>query len=423
MFLKTVMERNQPLVRLGIEWQQNGVILPDTYLLDYDTILENARSIKQAGDANGVQNFFMLKQIGRNPLIARALTDMGYVGAVCVDFREALTMVENQIPLGNVGHLVQIPRAALKKILRAKPVIVTVYTLEKAREISAVCTELGLHQKLMLRVLGEGDMLYSGQYGGFELQELDSAVRAIEAMPTVEVGGVCSFPCFLYDEAAQDILPMPNLRTVQTAAEMLRARGYRDLMLNTPSATCTHSIPMIAAAGGTHGEPGHGLTGTTPYHAGHPDAERLRRLKLRADEIACAGREDVVMIEAGRAAVLHKLAHAAQRGKAHNVRIEIFPDLIQRLEPVKQLHVLYLWQVAGEDLVEVVMRVDKAGIAEHMARVDGLVRLLRQVVADRANESVLGVEVNVLVNGIVVVAGDERADISNEQSRHGVPPC
>ena len=87
------MERNQPLVRLGIEWQQNGVILPDTYLLDYDTILENARSIKQAGDANGVQNFFMLKQIGRNPLIARALTDMGYVGAVCVDFREALTMV------------------------------------------------------------------------------------------------------------------------------------------------------------------------------------------------------------------------------------------------------------------------------------------------------------------------------------------
>ena len=242
MFLKTVMERNQPLVRLGIEWQQNGVILPDTYLLDYDTILENARSIKQAGDANGVQNFFMLKQIGRNPLIARALTDMGYVGAVCVDFREALTMVENQIPLGNVGHLVQIPRAALKKILRAKPVIVTVYTLEKAREISAVCTELGLHQKLMLRVLGEGDMLYSGQYGGFELQELDSAVRAIEAMPNVEVGGVCSFPC-------------------------------RDLMLNTPSATCTHSIPMIAAAGGTHGEPGHGLTGTTPYHAGHPDAE------------------------------------------------------------------------------------------------------------------------------------------------------
>ena len=47
MFLKTVMERNQPLVRLGSEWQQNGVILPATYLLDYDKILENAGSIKR----------------------------------------------------------------------------------------------------------------------------------------------------------------------------------------------------------------------------------------------------------------------------------------------------------------------------------------------------------------------------------------
>ena len=68
------------------------------------------------------------------------------------------------------------------------------------------------------------------------------------------------------------------------------------------------------------------------------------------------------------------------------------------------------------------MRVDKAGIAEHMARVDHFVRLLRKIFADRANEAVLGVEVNVLVNGIVVVAGDERADISNEQSRHSKAP-
>ena len=154
MFLKSVMERNQPLVRLGIEWQQAGVILPDTYLLDYDTIVENARRIKQ---------------IGRNPMIAQALAEMGYVGAVCVDFREALTMVENNVPIGNVGHLVQIPRAALKKILSAKPKIVTVYSLEKAQEISRVCTELGLHQKLMLRVLGENDMLYSCQSCGFTL--------------------------------------------------------------------------------------------------------------------------------------------------------------------------------------------------------------------------------------------------------------
>lgn len=272
MFLKTVMERNQPLVELGIEWQQTGVILPDTYLLDLDTLVENAAQIKQEADQYGVQNFFMLKQLGRNPLAAQALADLGYAGAVCVDFREALTMIANGVPLGNVGHLVQIPRAALKTILLARPQIMTVYTIEKAREISAVCVQLGLTQKLMLRVIGEGDMLYSGQYGGFSLDQLDSIASQIEALPNVEIGGVCSFPCFLYDAAARDILPTPNLKTVLSAAERLRARGYRDLMVNTPSATCVRTISKIAAAGGTHGEPGHGLTGTTPYHADHPDA-------------------------------------------------------------------------------------------------------------------------------------------------------
>lgn len=272
MFLQTLMERNQPLAKLAINWQQEGVILPDTYLVDLDTITENALQIKQEADRYGIRNFFMLKQLGRNPLIAQTLTELGYEGAVCVDFREALTLIASGVPLGNVGHLVQIPRAALQTILEARPQIVTVYTVEKAREISDVCTRLGLTQKLMLRVIGPNDLLYPGQYGGFALDQLNQAVSQIEALPHVEIGGVCSFPCFLYDETARDILPTPNLETVLTAARLLRASGYQDLMVNTPSATCVRSIPKIAAAGGTHGEPGHGLTGTTPYHAAHSDA-------------------------------------------------------------------------------------------------------------------------------------------------------
>ena len=129
-----------------------------------------------------------------------------------------------------------------------------------------------------------------------------------------------------------------------------------------------------------------------------------------------------MVVEAGRAAVLHQLAEACERGKTDHVLIEVFPDLIERPEPVEQLHVLYLRQVAGEDLVEVVVRVDKAGIAEHVARVDGLVRLLRKALADRANEAVLGVEVDILVDRIVIVAGDECADILNEQSGHSRAP-
>ena len=129
-----------------------------------------------------------------------------------------------------------------------------------------------------------------------------------------------------------------------------------------------------------------------------------------------------MVVETGRAAVLHQLAEARERGETDHVLIKVFPDLIERPEPVEKLHILHFRQVAGKDLVEVVVSVDKAGIAEHVVRVDGLLRLLRKVVADRANEAVLSVEVNILVDCIVIVAGDERADISNEQSRHSKAP-
>ena len=55
------------------------------------------------------------------------------------------------------------------------------------------------------------------------------------------------------------------------------------------------------------------------------------------------GGEDVVVVEAGGAAVLHQLAHAGQAGQPDHILIQVFPDLIQGLQPVKQLHILYLW--------------------------------------------------------------------------------
>ncbi len=272
MFLQALLEKNRPLAELGLKWQQNGKILPDTYLLDLDTICQNAAAMKAEADKYGIRLYFMLKQIGRNPVVARALMDIGFAGAVCVDYREALTMIENHIPLGNVGHLVQVPTAAMDTIVAAHPDIMTVYTLDKVRQIVQSAQKQGFVQPIMLRVLDKGDMLYSGQYGGFWLSELEQVTDEIEKIPGVRIAGVCSFPCFLYDEAKADICPTPNLKTVQKAAEYLRGRGYQKLQLNMPSASCVHSIAMAAAAGATHMEPGHGLTGTTPYHATHSDA-------------------------------------------------------------------------------------------------------------------------------------------------------
>ena len=151
----------------------------------------------------------------------------------------------------------------------------------------------------------------------------------------------------------------------------------------------------------------------------HPDAKLRGRFKLRADQIACARGEDVVMVKAGRAAVLHEFAHARQARQAHDVGIEVFPDLIERLQPVEQLHILHLRQIAGELLVEMMVRVDQPRIAEHMARVQYLLRGLFQLRADGADDAVLSVEVDIFIYGILLVAGDEGFDIADQKSLHG----
>lgn len=124
------------------------------------------------------------------------------------------------------------------------------------------------------------------------------------------------------------------------------------------------------------------------------------------------------MVEAGRAAVLHQLAKARERREADDVLVEVFPDLIERFEPVEELHVLYFRQVAGKDLIEMMVRVDKAGVAEHVARVNYLFRLLRQFFTDRADESILSIQIDVFINRVRVITRHQRTNVLNEQSRH-----
>ena len=67
-------------------------------------------------------------------------------------------------------------------------------------------------------------------------------------------------------------------------------------------------------------------------------------------------------------------------------------------------------------------RVDKAGIAEHMARVDHLFRLLRQIFTDRADESILSIQIDVFINRVRVITRHQRTNVLNEQSRHSRIP-
>ena len=275
MFLSRLKENNPALLEYAFEAAKKGEILPDTYILDLDTIIQNAKIMKEEADKYNLDLYFMLKQIGRNPVVARALQDLGFSGAVCVDYKEALCMIENGVKVANVGHLEQIPTAALKKIISSKPTVVTVYSLDKIKEINNVAKELGIVQGLLIRLTDADSQLYSGQIAGFHTDCIKNLIAEVNRLNHVEIKGLTVFPALLYDDETKTILPTENINVINRGIEICNKYGLTDLNINLPSATCTASIKLIHDLGGTSGEPGHGLTGTTPLHKVTDQPEKI----------------------------------------------------------------------------------------------------------------------------------------------------
>lgn len=280
MFTDRLKANNLELIQASLKLFHEGKILPDTYVLDYDAIMENSKQMKKVADENGIKLFYMLKQIGRNPLIAKGLDELGFDGCVAVDYKEALLMKKNNCRLAHVGHLVQIPTHALKAIIEAEPQYFTVYSYEMIERINEVCKQLNKKQKIVLRIVDEDSDLYAGQVGGFASSELKELVNKINNLENVIIGGLTVFPALLYDAQQIKIIPTKNMKAMNRAKQIMAELGYNDLMINMPSCTCSNSIPIIKEAGGNCGEPGHGLTGTTPLHKDTEQIEKVGYLYL-----------------------------------------------------------------------------------------------------------------------------------------------
>ena len=91
------------------------------------------------------------------------------------------------------------------------PEVITVFSYEKALQISEVAKDLGIVQNLLIRVVGKGDFFYPFQFGGIEEEDLLETVGKICELPSVKVVGVVSFPCFRFDVKARKTMPMPLL--------------------------------------------------------------------------------------------------------------------------------------------------------------------------------------------------------------------
>lgn len=271
MFLDETLKQNRKLIDASIELHQQGLISPNTYVVDLDTVRNNAEVLAREAKKQNIELYFMTKQIGRNELLSKAIVEAGIEKAVAVDPWEAMTLHRQGIKIGHVGHLVQIPKHMIPTILDIEPEFVTVFSYDNARNLSDVAIQLGRKQNIFLRIAEPGDFIYDGQKGGFTLEQLRNDLAKLMALPGIEIAGLTSFPCVLIDD--NQAKATPNVASMQKAKAILEEKGYHNLEMNMPSATSTASMQLLHDNGATQGEPGHALTGTTPLHAlgDHPE--------------------------------------------------------------------------------------------------------------------------------------------------------
>ncbi|WP_299019731.1 YhfX family PLP-dependent enzyme [uncultured Photobacterium sp.] len=282
MFLNTLIQQNPALIDGAIKLLEDGSILPDTYVIDVDQFKENARLIKDKADSYGIHLYGMTKQFGRNPMLAKMLVDeLGYDGIVCVDFKEARQLHKAGVKIGHIGHLVQPPSRYIPFIVsEIKPEVITVYSIEKAREVSAAAQQANRTQGILLKFFRSSDQLYPNQEAGFPIESLEGVISQISALPNLHISGLTHFPCFLYNPKTHSTEPTPNIKTLYAAKQQADELGYRFTQLNSPSATCCETIPNIKHFSGTHGEPGHALTGTIPANLDGSQPEKIAMLYI-----------------------------------------------------------------------------------------------------------------------------------------------
>ena len=274
MFLKQIQKRNKALLAASVRLHQEGKILPNTYVVDLDAVSDNATLMKAEADKHNIELYQMTKQFGRNPLVIKAIQNAGIPKIVCVDFAEALFFIDKGFKIGNVGHLVQMPTQIIDRVLAAKPDVVTIFTLYKAKEINAVAQKRNLVQNVILRVWDEEDTFYYGQEGGFALKTLTQALDQLVKLKNIKIIGFTSFPTFLYGKQRKQIEPTNNLKTMQAAAKIAKCRGFNISHLNAPSTNCVSILAQMGQLGMTHGEPGHALIGTMPANAYQNEPEK-----------------------------------------------------------------------------------------------------------------------------------------------------
>ena len=183
---------------------------------------------------------------------------------------DELSLYENEKNI-----ILELENSALEKIISSKPELITVYTLDKIKQINEVANKLGLVQGIMIRLTDDDSLLYSGQVAGFGSNELENLINEVARLSNVEIRGLTVFPALLFNSEANEIKPTANINALNRGKAICEEMGLNNLTINIPSCTCVNSMKLIHDLGGNNGEPGHGLSGTTPLHAISDETEKV----------------------------------------------------------------------------------------------------------------------------------------------------
>jgi predicted amino acid racemase len=279
-FLDNLIARNPAFARAAIDLHQAGELPPDTYVIDLDTLAENATTLTEEAHRLGLEVVAMTKQFGRNPVALERLRAHGVDSFVAVDMACARAIDRAGQPLGNMGHLVQVPRGLAGEAAAMAPQNWTVLDETKAAEAAGAAEGLGRTQALLARTYGAGDTVVESHAGGFPADEIERVAERLDALDGGRFAGVTSYPVLAFDRVGHRVVPTNNLRTLQATAERLGAAGWPNPVVNGPGETSTAVLATLAEAGVTQIEPGHGFTATGAYHAFAELPERPAMLYL-----------------------------------------------------------------------------------------------------------------------------------------------
>ena len=182
----------------------------------------------------------------------------GIEAGIAVDMDCATPLAEGGMRLGHIGHLVQVPRHEADRAAALEPANWNVFDQAKTAEAAAAVRRLGREQALLARLAAPGDTFYPGHEGGFPAEDVVRVADYLDRLDGARLAGVTRFPALLYDRAAAAVWPAPNLATIERAAERLRASGRTELRVNAPGTTSASVLRLLADAGTTQVEPGHG---------------------------------------------------------------------------------------------------------------------------------------------------------------------